>query len=106
MSNNDNDNNPVLLSNGRYVDADIFDIVCMYVGARIPVLSPDPVYTLKQICGDDFWSTLSPGDQKRAGWIMVHLVQRGLVPFMSIEGRHEYPKLYQLNSTKLGTRIP
>ena len=97
---------PVLLSNGRYVDPDIFDIVFMYVEARILVLSPDATYNLKQICGDDFWSSLSPGDQKRAGWIMVHLVEGGLVPFIAVDGRHEYPKLYQLTSTELGTRIP
>ena len=109
MKNNDktnNSNNPILLSNGCFVYPDIIDYVRSAVETRIPVLSPDTAFTLRQIIGEEFWGTLSKINKIDAGYCMVHFVKKGELPFRAVKGRHEYPKLYQLTSTKLGTRIP
>ena len=70
-------NSMIQLSNRRYVHIDIFDIVRMYVEERIPVLSRDKSYTLKQICGDENWNKLSKVNKIDAGYCMVHLVEKG-----------------------------
>ena len=106
--NNDtrNKNKLIPLCNGRSVYPDIFDYVRSVAQERSSELSPDTPYTLKQICGEDLWGTLSKINKIDAGYCMVHLVKKREVPFKAVEGRHEYPKLYRLTSTQLGTRIP
>ena len=109
MNNNDNtkkSNNPILLSNGCYVYPDILNFVRDAVTERTSMLSPDTVYSLKQIIGEELWDTLSKINRIDAGFCMVHLVAKRELPFRAVEGKHEYPKLYQLTSTQLGTRIP
>ena len=100
------DNQTILLSNGCFVHPDLLNWVRDVVTLRIPELSPHTAYTLKQICGEYFWDKLSKLNKLDAGYCMVHLVKRGEVPFRVVKGRHEYPKLYQLTSTQLGTCVP
>ena len=106
MRKNDNDNKPVKLCNGPSVYSDILNFVLSVVLERIPDLSPDAVYTLEQIFGKKIWRAMEKINRIDAGYCMVHLVEKGQVPFIAVEGRHEYPKLYQLTSRRLGTRIP
>ena len=107
MTNTKNNNNQtIFLCNGCSVDPDTFDIVCMFLEERIPLLSPDNTFTLKQIVGEENWDNLSKRGKIEAGYSMVHLVEKKEVPFKTVKGRHEYPKLYQLTSTELGMRIP
>ena len=99
--NNKNDkketnNSMIQLSNGRYVHIDIFDIVRMYVEERIPVLSRDKSYTLKQICGDENWNKLSKVNKIDAGYCMVHLVEKGELPFIAVKGKGDNHKRYRL----------
>ena len=103
---NNNNNKTIFLCNGRSVHPDLLDIVRMFLDERIPVLSPDNAFNLKQICGEKNWDKLSKANKLDAGSCMVHLVEKKEVPFKAVKGKHEYPKLYQLTSTKLGTRIP
>ena len=89
-------NSMIQLSNGRYVHIDIFDIVRMYVEERIPVLSLDKSYTLKQICGDENWNKLSKVNKIDAGYCMVHLVEKGELPFKAAKGKGDNHKRYRL----------
>jgi len=84
------------LSNGQKVDQDFFNIIYTAVFERVSVLSPDTKLSMKAICGKDFWNCLSPGEKRRAGWCMVHLVAMRILPFRVAESRHEYPVYYQL----------
>ena len=106
MKNTTNDNSMILLTNGRYVHPDILDIVRMFLEERIPVLSPDNAFTLKQICGEKNWKMLSKVNKIDAGYCMVHLVKTGEVPFRAVKDKGDNNKRYQLTSTKLGMRIP
>ena len=101
-----NNNSTTILSNGRSVLIDLLDFVRFVVKERIAVLSPDNAFTLRQIFGEEKWGMLNKLNKIEAGYCMLHLVENGELPFRAVEGKHEYPKLYQLNSPQLGTRIP
>lgn len=96
----------VLLSNGRYVDRDLLDLVRFVVLEKIPTLSPDIEYTLRQIFGEEKWNDLNKINKIDAGYCMVHLVKTGELPFKFAKDKGDNNKRYQLTSTDLGTRIP
>ena len=77
------------------VDADFLNRIRLVVAARISALQADMKYTLKQICGKDFWDELNDGERRRAGWCMMHFVVRGELPLSKAESRHEYPIYYR-----------
>ena len=91
------DNQIILLCNGRYALSGILDYVRYVVLDRIPSLSHDGTYTLRQIFGEEEWNDLSSMNKIEAGWCMVHLVARGELPMISVnECRHQSPKKYRL----------
>ena len=90
------DNQTILLCNGTSVHPEFLSCIHIAAKDRIPVLTPNVAFSAKQICGKDFWSMLTPGEQKMAGSCMVHLVEKQELPMSSVESSHEYPKHYQL----------
>ena len=96
MKNTQSNNSLIQLSNGKSVQSDFLDYIQYAVIKRLPVLSPHTSFTLKQICGDDFWSDLTSGEQKRAGSCMVHFVAKGELPFKTAKGKGDNHKQYQL----------
>ena len=94
---NTDNNTSILLSNGRRVHREFFDYVCDVITVRTPSLIPNTTYELKQIFGDYFWDFFDNGERSRAGKCMVHLVEKGTLPFISVNiCRHQSPKKYQL----------
>ena len=89
-------NSDVLLNNGRSVDPKFLDCIYCAVDESLPTLPYNTKFTLKNICGKEFWKMLERGEKIRAGWCMVHLVEMNELPLMFAESRHEYPKYYQL----------
>lgn len=87
----------IRLSNGRNVAPDFLALIQCVVEERLPSLSTGAELTLRNICGEDFWGSLEPGEQKTAGWCMVHLVERRMLPIEFAEWKHEYPKHYRLS---------
>ena len=61
-------------------------------------MEPSVSYTLERLCGEEFWSTLSPAERKTAGRCMADIVMKKLLPLVSDPNRcqHEYPKRYCL----------
>ena len=96
MNNNSDTSNQYVLDNGRYIDPDIMDIVHMYVEERIPSISPDKTYTLRQIIGEENWNELSKIAKLDAGYCMVHLVKTGVLPFKFAKGKGDNHRRYQL----------
>ena len=91
------DNQTILLSNGRYVHPAFLNYIRDVVTERIPSLSPAATYELQQICSDYFWDLFDDGERRRAGWCMVHLVEKGELPMISVNKcRHQSPKKYRL----------
>jgi len=86
----------VFLSNGRWVNRNFLEVIKEVVADVVPYLVHGARYTLETICGEEFWSALSNGEKRQAGWCMKHLVITGELPFIIAESRHEYPVYYQL----------
>jgi hypothetical protein len=61
-------------------------------------LKPDKPYDLKTICGDEHWGQFDRRFKTVAGMCAVHMVENGVLPFKQHPGKHEYPKLYLINT--------
>ena len=95
--NTQSNNSLIQLSNGKSVPPEILELVGLVVEDRIPSLSPAATYELQQICSDYFWDLFDDGERRRAGWCMVHLVEKGALPMISVnECKHQSPKKYRL----------
>ena len=91
----------VLLHNGYTVSADFYDKIRYQVEEILHVLDPNEIYTLEKLCGDEFWQSLTAGEQKTAGRCMANMVVTKQLPFRFVQGdtsRLNYPKLYQLHT--------
>ena len=66
----------------------------------IPAMRYGTLYTVKDMCGDEFWETLTVGQQRTAGKIAVQLVNLGQVPLTPgpFKKASPYPKKYLLRS--------
>ena len=97
--NNDkrNINKLILLSNGTSVHPEFLKYIRDVVTERIPELSFNTTYELKQVCSDYFWDLLDKGEKIKAGSCMVHLVAKRELPMISVNKcRHQSPKKYRL----------
>jgi hypothetical protein len=86
----------VVLYDGYTAPAYLYNAVRYQVEEIIPAVDPDEIYTLEILCGEAFWQSLTAGEQKMAGRCMAHMVITKQLPFRFVQGKHEYPKLYQL----------
>lgn len=53
-------------------------------------------YTLKQMCGKQFWSGMNSWQQRAAGRAFAHMVHVGLFPLEFIQHKKSPTKRYQL----------
>jgi len=86
----------VFLSNGRWVNNNLLEVIKKAVADVVPYLVHGARYTLETICGEEIWSNLSNGEKRQAGWCMKHLVITGELPLTIADSKHEYPIYYQL----------
>ena len=80
---------------GRRVPTSLYRSVLYRVLDRHAVLELGIPYTLKMICGKQYWSRLGPL-RNAAGWIMAELVDEGLVPYLFASERNAKPLWYRL----------
>jgi len=95
---NEQSNNTLIqLDNGKAVPPEILELVQLVVEDRIPNLSSDKAYTLRGIFGEKEWNYFNLKNKFDAGYCMVHLVGRGVLPMISAnECKHQSPKRYRL----------
>jgi hypothetical protein len=86
----------VQLLAGYSVAAEGFNELRRQVERRLPDLHRDRVYTAEELVGKDYWAELCRGDQRMAGRCIAYMVARRLLPLTFVDGKHEYPKKYQL----------
>lgn len=87
----------VQLCNGRSIHPLFLERIRSAVMERIPTLKPHRIYSLRKICGDDFWELLEEGEQEKAGLCMSHLVTKHEVP-MHFAGKDSHnANTYQLD---------
>ena len=93
MAMNSTDN--TILRCGRRVPTSLYRSVLYRVLDRHAELELGIPYTLKMICGKQYWSGLGPL-RNAAGWIMAELVDEGLVPYLFASERNAKPLWYRL----------
>ena len=71
------------------------DILIARILVRVKELSEERTYTLKQICGLEFWDEIIPKEERTvAGIFVFNEVELGNLPLRHVEGKHEYPIRY------------
>ncbi len=61
---------------------------------KMSAISARQPLSLKQICSQDFWSSLSDGDRRQAGQYVAVMVRDGELQLAEVPHSHEYPKKY------------
>ena len=78
------------------VPSEFFNAIVRIIREILPALWSDQPFTLKLLCGPEFWDQLTDGERRMAGRCMAHLVVSGQLPLRFAESRHEDPKHYRL----------
>ena len=97
--NHNNVHTYIMLSDGyRFytVPATLYNAVQLQVEEIIPALDRDEIYTLEELCGKEFWDSLTAGEPSMAGRCMAHMVVNNLLPLSFADYKHEYAKRYRL----------
>jgi len=69
-----------VLHSGYCIPKALCDSVKYQVESILPALLPDVDFTLKELCGEEYWNQLEAGERKLAGRFIADLVSRNLLP--------------------------
>ena len=90
----------LILYDGVYtytVSAAFYNDVLNTVIEVLHLFRSGDVFTLRIIYGEALWLLMTPGDRKKAGKCMAHMVASKRLPQLRFVGcQHEHPKKYQL----------
>ena len=81
---------------GKKLSMDLMNLVRKQVEQCITKLKHDKPYTLRQICGEEFWSQLKKGEPNKAGECMVYMTEQNTLPLTFVGKTGSNDKLYQL----------
>ncbi len=87
----------IILYDGYSVSEKLYKAVLYQVEEIIPAMEDDVKYTLKILCGDEFWDLLTDGEKRMAGRCMAHMVVNKRLPLSFSDSKHEYPKWYRIH---------
>lgn len=88
-------NETTRLNCGRTVPTSLYESLRKHVIERRPKLEPGVPYMLKMVCDASYWARLGKM-RNAAGWVMAHLVEEGLVPYLFASERDSKPLWYRL----------
>ena len=80
-----------LSANKAFIDA-----LLNQIQSRIGGLVRGSSYTLRELCGEEFWGQLDPNDHIVAGRCMKHLIRAGNLPLESAGKTEQNARLYRL----------
>ena len=88
----------IVLNNGFTCPLDFLNRMEKEMFFIAPAVPQEALLTTRQLCGEEYWATLSDWDKTMAGSCMIHLVEHGLVPFENVPrpGRNPYPLQYRV----------
>jgi hypothetical protein len=69
-----------MLQDGYCIPKALCDSVKFEVESILPAMIPNVNYTLRDLCGEEYWNQLGAGTGKLAGRFMADLVSRNLLP--------------------------
>jgi len=67
-----------------------------HMNARMNNVEPNRLYTLKQMCGKEFWKGMNSWQQRKAGRAFAHMVAVGIFTFDFIQYKKSPTKRYRL----------
>jgi hypothetical protein len=86
----------LVLPGSLIISKELADRIREQVEMVLVALIPDVSYTVKKMCGEDFWSQLSRGQQIAAGQFVAYMVVREILPLIFAEPTPENSKQYKL----------
>ena len=99
LSENHNDTTAYLMLFDEHrtytVSAAFYNDVLNTVSEVIHLFLPDDIFTLRIIYGEALWLLMTPGDRKKAGKCMAHMVANKRLPLRFVGCPHEKPKKYR-----------
>ncbi len=87
----------ILLHGRHWVSKALYESVQQQVQAAIPHLERDRHYTLRQICGQEYWALLSKGEPIAVGIAVSYMVACGTLPLIRAGTNQENARLYVLS---------
>ena len=87
-----------LLNNGFWCPLIFLNRVKEEMLFNAPGVTAGALFTTAQLCRKEYYTTLSDWDKTMAGSCMIHLVERGEVPFENVPrtGRNPYSLQYRI----------
>lgn len=82
---------------GKKLSMDLMNLVRKQVELRMTALEHGRPYTLRQICGKEFWSQLKKGEPIKAGECMVYMIEQKTLPLTDVGITSANWKRYTLN---------
>lgn len=87
----------IVLGDGYTVSQSLYDRIRKQIGKVTVKMVPGRRYTLKNLCGKEFWNPLTTSERIAAGRLMAYLVQEKLVPLAFAGRTRENSQQYWLN---------
>ena len=84
----------ILLQNHKSIPQSLCIRVKKQVMDKFSSLIPDVAYTLKKICGNEFWDTLDKWEKIAAGQYMAEIVSKQEIPFVFGENTSSNSKTF------------
>jgi hypothetical protein len=82
--------------NFHKVPTKLYDAVQSQMVKQLHNVQPNQLYTLKKMCGKEFWNGMNSWQQRKAGRAFAHMVHIGLFPFEFIQHKKSPTKRYRL----------
>ncbi len=87
----------VVLNLNLSVPKPFYDRIKELVEEVLPALERGEYYSLKMLCGGQFWESVGDGDRRRAGQCMAYMVRNNEIPSITFAPtKREYPIKYML----------
>lgn len=87
----------ILLLDGSFtVPQKFYNKIREQVTDIVPALVPDVEYTMKLLCGPEYWDSLTNGERQSAGKCMVYMVKNELIPYSNACKSCQSPKVYTI----------
>jgi hypothetical protein len=91
----------IILNNGHTCPLPLLNSVKHKLDFIASAVPQDAPLTTRQLCGEEYWETLSDWNKTLAGSCMDHLAENDLVPFENVPrtGRNPYPLQYRIKAS-------
>ena len=80
--------------NCHTVPTKLYEEIQRHMFAQLNMVQPDQLYTLKKMCGKEFWNGMNIWQQRKAGRAFAHMVHVGIFPFEFIRHKKSPTKRY------------